>query len=79
MGRSVGMVHAISSNVRLFNELTFGIMPGVEVVHLVDEGLLLLSNKQYHECIVQRLGVLSSQKRRNWLVCPPCSPPPCPI
>ena len=60
MGRKVGMVHAGCFNVRLFNELTTEIMPGVEVVHLVDEGLPSLSDKQYHERVVRRLGMLSS-------------------
>jgi Asp/Glu/hydantoin racemase len=60
MGRKVGMVHAGCFNVRLFNELTNEIMPGVEVVHLVDEGLPSLSDKQYHERVIRRLGTLSS-------------------
>ena len=60
MGRKVGMVHAGCFNVRLFNELTAEIMPGVEVVHLVDEGLPSLSDKQYHGRVVRRLGTLSS-------------------
>lgn len=60
MGQRVGMVHAISSNVRLFNGLTSEILPGVEVVHLVDEGLLFLSGEQSRERIVRRLGLLAS-------------------
>jgi len=54
------MVHALSPNVRLFNELTSKIMPDVEVIHLVDEGLPSLSDKQYHSRVVRRLGVLSA-------------------
>ena len=45
MARKAGMVHAVCSNVRLFNELASEIMPGIEVVHLVDEGLPFLSGK----------------------------------
>jgi len=60
MGRRVGMVHAMSSNVRLFNELTSEILPGVDVVHLVDEGLPFLSGEQSRERVVRRLGLLAS-------------------
>ena len=60
MARKVGMVHALSSNVRLFNQVLSEVMPGVEVVHLVDEGLPSLSDKQYHKRVVRRLGVLSA-------------------
>lgn len=60
MGRKIGMVHALSSNVRLFNELTSEIMPDVEIVHFVDEGLPSMSGKQYHGRVVRRLGVLSA-------------------
>ena len=60
MGRMIGMVHTLCPNVRLFNELLSEIIPGVEVVHLVDEGLAPLSGKQNHERIVRRLRVLSS-------------------
>ena len=60
MGRMVGMVHTLCPNVRLFNELVSEIIPGVEVVHLVDEGLSPLSGKKHHERIVRRLRILSS-------------------
>ena len=60
MGRKVGMVHALSSNVRLFNQVSSEVMPDVETVHLVDEGLPSMSGKQYHERVVRRLGVLSA-------------------
>jgi len=60
MGRKVGMVHAVSSNVRLFNDLTSEIMPGVEVVHLVDEGLPSLSGERSRERVVRRLKLLAS-------------------
>jgi len=60
MGRKVGMVHAGCFNVRLFNELTSEIMPNVEVVHLVDEGLPSLSGEQFRERVVRRLRTLAS-------------------
>ncbi len=60
MGRKVGMVHAVSSNVRLFNDLTSEIMPDVEVVHLVDEGLPSLSGERSRERVVRRLKLLAS-------------------
>ena len=60
MGRKVGMVHAGSSNVPLFNELTSEIMPGVEVVHLVDEGLLSMAEAQFRRHVVRRLKTLAS-------------------
>lgn len=60
MRRKVGMVHAGCFNVRLFNELTSEIMPDVEVVHLVDEGLPSLSGEQYRELVIRRLKLLAS-------------------
>lgn len=60
MGRKVGMVHAGSSNVSLFNELTSEIMPDVEVVHLVDEGLLSMAEEQFRRHVVRRLKTLAS-------------------
>jgi len=60
MGRKVGMVHAGYFNVRLFNELTSEIMPDVEIVHLVDEGLPFMAGEQYRKRVVRRLKTLSS-------------------
>ena len=60
MGRKVGMVHAGCYNVRLFNELMSEIMPDVEVVHLVDEGLPSMANIQLRGRVVRRLKALSS-------------------
>ncbi|MFQ5996642.1 MAG: aspartate/glutamate racemase family protein [Dehalococcoidales bacterium] len=60
MGRKVGMVHAGCFNVRLFNELIAEVMPDVEVVHLVDEGLPFMADEQLHGRVVRRLKVLSS-------------------
>jgi len=60
MGRKVGMIHAGSSNVPLFNELTSEIMPDVEVVHLVDEGLLSMAEEQFRRHVLRRLKTLAS-------------------
>ena len=65
MGRMVGMVHTVSPNVRWFNELVAEIIPDVEVVHLVDEGLSPLSGKRHHERIIRRLGILSSLAKES--------------
>ena len=65
MGRIVGMVHTLCPNVRVFNELISKTIPGVEVVHLVDEGLSSLSGKQHHERIVRRLGILSTLAKES--------------
>ena len=60
MKRKAGMVHSLYSNARLFKELSAKIMPDVEVVHLVDEGLPSLSDKEHHKRVVRRLGLLAS-------------------
>lgn len=60
MSRKVGMVHAGCFNVRLFNELASEVMPDVEVVHLVDEGLPSMAGEQLHGRVVRRLKALSS-------------------
>jgi hypothetical protein len=60
MGRKVGMVHAGSFNVRLFNDLVSEIMPGVEVVHLVDEGLPFMADEQSRGRVLRRLKTLAS-------------------
>ncbi|HEY82690.1 MAG TPA: hypothetical protein G4O01_05310 [Dehalococcoidia bacterium] len=60
MGRKAGMVHAGCFNVRLFNELVAEIMPDVEVVHLVDEGLPALSGEQFRGRVIRRLQLLAS-------------------
>ncbi|HEY51291.1 MAG TPA: hypothetical protein G4O20_05745 [Dehalococcoidia bacterium] len=59
MGRKVGMVHAGCFNVSLFGKLTAEIMPDVEVVHLVDEGLPSLSGEQFRDLVLRRLRWLS--------------------
>jgi len=60
MGRKVGMVHAGYFNVRLFNELVSEIMPDVEVVHLVDEGLPSMASEQLRGRVLRRLKTLAS-------------------
>lgn len=40
MVRKVGMVHSVAGLAPMFNDLARELMPGVEVVHLADEGLL---------------------------------------
>ena len=40
MTRKVGMVHSVASLVPVFNELASELLSGVEVINLVDEGLL---------------------------------------
>ncbi len=60
MKRKVGMVHAVATHVRLFNELVSEILPGVDVVHFVDEGLPFLAGEQSRERVVRRLGLLAS-------------------
>jgi aspartate/glutamate racemase len=65
MGRMVGMVHTLCSNVRLFNGLVSAMIPGVELVHIVDEGLSSLSGKQDHEYVIRRLETLSTLARES--------------
>ncbi|MFC1941330.1 aspartate/glutamate racemase family protein [Chloroflexota bacterium] len=60
MERRAGMVHAVSSNIALFKALTSEIMPGIEIIHLVDEGLLFLSAGQSGGRVIDRLGLLAS-------------------
>jgi len=55
MGRKAGMVHAGCFNVSLFGRLTAEIMPDVELVHLVDEGLPSLAGEQFRDLVLRRL------------------------
>jgi aspartate/glutamate racemase len=59
MERKVGMVHAGCFNARLFGQLTSEIMPGVAVVHLVDEGLPFMSDEQLRALVLRRLRWLA--------------------
>jgi len=60
--RKVGMVHSVASLVPMFNELTTELLPGVEVIHLVDEGMLkdVLASGQLTTSMARRLGLLAS-------------------
>jgi len=62
MARKVGMVHSVASLVPVFNELAAELLPGVEVIHLVDEGLLkdVLATGQLTPGMARRFGLLAS-------------------
>ncbi len=57
MTRTAGMVHYIARQVEFFNRIAAEVMPGVEVVHLVDEGMLkeLLAGVDLNERMARRL------------------------
>ena len=56
------MVHSVASLVPLFNGLASEIMPDVEMIHLVDEGLLkdVIATGEYGPTMARRLGLLAS-------------------
>lgn len=62
MTRKVGMVHSVASLVPIFNELVAELLPGMEVIHLVDEGLLkdVLATGQLTPNMARRFGLLAS-------------------
>lgn len=62
MAHKVGMVHSVASLVPMFNELAAELLPGVEVIHLVDEGLLkdVLASGQLTPSMARRFGLLAS-------------------
>lgn len=62
MPARAGMVHSVASLVPVFNGLAAEIMPGVEIVHLVDEGLLkdVIATGRYRPNMARRLGLLAS-------------------
>jgi len=62
MVRKVGMVHSVASLVPIFNELSAELLPGVEVIHLVDEGLLkdVLASGKITPGMPRRFGLLAS-------------------
>lgn len=62
MTEKVGMVHSVASLVPVFNELASELLPGVEVIHLVDEGLLrdILASGQLTPSMARRFGLLAS-------------------
>lgn len=62
MVRKVGMVHTVSKLVPMFEELAGEMMPGTEVIHLVDEGLLkdIVAGGELTPDRVSRLASLAS-------------------
>jgi len=56
------MVHSVASLVAVFNGLTAEIMPDVEIIHLVDEGILkdVFATGGYGPTMGRRLGTLAS-------------------
>lgn len=62
MARKAGMVHSVASLVPVFNGLAAEIMPGVEILHVVDEGLLkdVINAGNYAPGTARRLGLLAS-------------------
>jgi len=62
MTEKVGMVHTVASMVPVFNELASELLPDVEVIHLVDEGLLkdILTKGHLTSGIARRFGLLAS-------------------
>ena len=62
MSRIVGMIHSVAALAPVFNDLAKEIMPGVEVVHLADEGLLkeVLSRGNCTPAMARRFGTLAT-------------------
>ena len=62
MARKVGMVHTVAKLIPMFEELAEEVMPGTEVIHLVDEGLLkdIVAGGELTEDRVSRLASLAS-------------------
>lgn len=62
MVRKVGMVHTVSKLVPMFEELAGEVMPGTEVIHVVDEGLLkdIVAGGELTSERVSRLASLAS-------------------
>ena len=62
MARKVGMVHTVAKLIPMFEELAEEVMPGTEVIHLVDEGLLkdIVAGGELTPDRVSRLASLAS-------------------
>ena len=62
MVRKVGMVHTVAKLVPMFEDLAEEVMPGTEVIHLVDEGLLkdIVAGGELTPDRVSRLASLAS-------------------
>lgn len=65
MAQKAGMVHAMCSNTALFKKLSANLMPGVDVVHLVDEGLPSMSDRSLHQGVVRRLVRLATSAKES--------------
>jgi len=65
MSRKIGMVHAMCPNAQLFTRLAAEIMPGVEVVNFIDEGIPGMSDKSLHGQVVRRLGMMATLARES--------------
>ena len=62
MTRKIGLIHTVAPAVPLFNELSAEMLPDVEIINLLDEGLIkdLFARGQYTEGMAKRLGMLAS-------------------
>jgi len=62
MAAKAGMVHSVAALVPLFSGLASEIMPDVEIIHLVDEGILkdVVATGEYGSTMGRRLGLLAS-------------------
>ncbi len=62
MARKVGMVHTVDKLIPMWDELAEEMMPGTEIIHLVDEGLLkeIVAGGELTEERVSRLASLAS-------------------
>ena len=62
MMRKIGMVHTSAKHVPMFDQLAEELMPGTEVIHLVDEGLLkdIVGGGELTPERVTRLATLAS-------------------
>jgi glutamate racemase len=60
MKRKAGMVHGVNTNVALFKAVAAEIMPEVDMVHLVDEGIPFLADAKSRPLAIRRMRTLSS-------------------
>ncbi len=62
MARKVGMVHTVEKLIPMWDELAGEMMPGTEIIHLVDEGLLkeIVAGGELNDERVSRLTSLAS-------------------
>jgi len=60
MKRKAGMVHGVTTNVAVFKGAVSEIMPAVDIVHFVDEGIPFLADAKSRPLAIRRLRTLSS-------------------